>query len=323
MTVTFYKLWIVAVLSLLLVGCSLPGGLPFVGQGKKTSQAQARAVLQGTGGALEACSPEPGTPFIYKKAILVAGTIGVPDLARDLPGLTTLTSQRLQMHLDALDRFNVFATHDSSFESMGPGTAGRVRQLGREYASQFVVKLDIEDLSVQPSGGWFDELLGGSDQRNVQMRLYIYDVEYGALFHSQQYQRTVSGDVVGYPGNGRTVASPWFNTDLGKQIDEMLQAMSMQINESLACVPFSAEVTSIRGNDIHINAGFLHGIRSGDTLRVYRRSDVLAPEDRQEQGENDGWIKVHTVFPNHSVASTARDGIVGYGLDTGDVVRAW
>ena len=165
MTVTFYKLWIVAVLSLLLVGCSLPGKLPFVGQSKNTPEAQARAVLQGTGGALEACSPEPGTPFIYKKAILVAGTIGVPDLARDLPGLTTLTSQRLQMHLDALDRFNVFATHDSSFESMGPGTAGRVRQLGREYASQFVVKLDIEDLSIQPSGGWFDELLGGSDQR--------------------------------------------------------------------------------------------------------------------------------------------------------------
>lgn len=322
MTVTFYKLWIVAVISLLLVGCSIPGELPFVGQWKDTPQTQALAALKGSG-TLGACAPDPGTPFSYKKTILVAGTIDVPDLARDLPGLASLTSQRLQTHLDALGRFNVFATHDSSFESMGSGTAGRVRQLGREYDAQFVVKLDLEDLSLQPSGGWFDELLGGSDQRNVQMRLYIYDVEYGALFHSQQYQRTVSGDLVGFPGNGRIVSIPWFDTDLGKQVDEMLEAMSMQINQSLACVPFSAEVTSVKGNDIHINAGFLHGFRSGDTLRVYRRSDILVPQEREEQGEDDGWIKVHTVFPNHSIASKALEGTGGYGVDIGDVVRAW
>ncbi|MGQ7846776.1 flagella assembly protein FlgT middle domain-containing protein [Granulosicoccus sp. 3-233] len=322
MTVTVYKLSIVAVVSLLLAGCSLPGKLPFVGLWKDTPQVSPTAAFESSG-ALESCSPDPGTPFSYRKAILVAGTISTPDLARDLPGLPTLTSLRLQTHLDELGRFNVFATHDSSFESMGPSTAGRVRQLGREYASQFVVKLDLEDLSIQPSGGWFDELLGGSDQRNIQMRLYIYDVEYGALFHSRQYQQTVSGDVVGYPGNGRTVSTPWFDTDLGKQIDTMLEGMSLEINEKLACVPFSAEVTSIRGNDIHINAGFLHGFRSGDTLRVYRRTDILEPDEIQQPGENDSWIKVHTVFPNHSIASTAQEGIGGYLIDTGDVVRAW
>ena len=328
MTVTVYKLSIVAVVSLLLGGCSVMSELPLVGQWvAPTAQEQTASEdfsnLEGSA-ALEACAPDPGTPFSYRKAILVAGSIGAPGLAKDLPGLTLLTSQRLQTHLDALERFNVYATHDSSFESMGTSTAGRVRQLGREHAAQFVVKLELEDLSIQSTAGWFDKLLGVGDERNVQMRLYIYDVEYGALFDSQQYQRLVTGDVIGYPGKGRTIGIPWLSTDLGEQIDEMLSAMSMRVNEKLACIPFSAEITTIRGNDIHINAGFLHGYRTGDTLRVYRRTDVLAPEERQVQGDNDGWIKLHTVFPNHSIASTAQDnGLGGYRVETGDVVRAW
>ncbi len=321
MTVTFNKLAIVGVVLVLLAGCSYKGDVP-VAEQWDAQLSEKQAEVEKTD-ALQACLPEAGSPFSYRKAILVAGTIGVPDLARDLPGLAYLTSQRLQTHLEALGRFNVLATHDSSFESMGLGTAERVRYLGRQYASQFVVKLELEDLTMNSSGGWLSELLGASAQRNVLMKLYIYDVESGALFHSQRYHRTVRGKVFGYPGNGSTVATPWFNTDLGTQIDEILKAMSMRINEKLACVPFSAEVTSIKGKAIHINAGYLHGIRPGETLRIYRRSDILVPDEIQKKGEDEGWITVYTVFPNHSIASVTQDKVSSNRLDIGDVVRAW
>ncbi|ASJ75939.1 flagella assembly protein FlgT middle domain-containing protein [Granulosicoccus antarcticus] len=323
MTVTFHKLSIVAAVMVLLAGCSLKGEPSVAEQWEAQQQQSEEQAKADKTDSQKLCSPEPGSPFSYRKAILVAGTIGVPDLARDLPGLADLTSRRLQTHLDALGRFNVFATHDSSFESIAPTTAVRVRQLGRDNASQFVVKLELEDMTMTPGGNWFDKLLGASDERNVLIKLFIYDVEYGSLFYSQRYQRTVEGDVVGFPGNGRTVATPWFSTDLGEVVDEILKAISLQINQKLACVPFSAEVTAIKGKDIHINAGFLHGIRTGEALRIYRRSDVLVPDEIQKQGDDEGWITVHTVFPNHSIASVAQGTQNRRRLEISDVVRAW
>lgn len=322
MTVTFYKFLIGGFVLLALANCSHKGEIPVSKQWN--TQQNGEQEETGNPGALEVCLPEAGSPFHLRKAILVAGTIGVPDLARDLPGLANLTSKRLQTHLDELERFNVLATHDSSFESMASGTAARVRQLGREYSSQFVVKLELQDLTMHTSRVWIPKILGGNTERNVLMKLYVYGTEYGALFHSQRYQDTVTGNVVGYPGNGNTVTTPWFNsTTLGKKIDEILKNMSTQINEKLACVPFSTEVTAVKGNNIHINAGYLHGIRPGATLRVYRNSDMLAPDGTKKQREIERWIKVKAVFPNRSIASTTQDLAGGNLLDIGDVVRAW
>lgn len=335
MTVTFYKLSIVGVVLVLLAGCSYLGEMPGFGRWNAL-QNEEQANLENLGG-FEVCLTEPGPPFSYRKVVLVAGTLGIPDLPRDLPGLAYLTSKRLQTHLDALERFNVLATHDTSFKSMGLDTADRVRRFGRQYDSQFVVKIEIQDLTMQSTGGWLStlfgghiqpKLIGGSTQRNVLMKLYIYDTEYGALFHSQQYQGTVSGNVVGFPGNGRAVTPSWFNTDLGTQVDEILKAMSVQINEKLACVPFSTKVIAVKGKDIHINAGFLDGIRPGETLRVYRRSYLFLPDGTQQErtqklGKDEGWIRVNTVFPSHSIAGANQDSVGWVRPDAGDVVRAW
>jgi hypothetical protein len=321
MTVTFYRRSIAVFLIILLAGCSTKGETPDPPRWKFQ---QTENLADGDDpSALEVCLPDSGAPFHLRKAILVAGTIGVPHLARDLPGISYLTSKRLQTHLAALERFNLSATHNSSFESMGLSTAARVRQLGREYTSQFVVKLEFEDLTMHSSGGMLSRLLRGPKQRDVLIKLYIYDTEHGALFHSQQYEGTVSGDVVGYPGKSKAVTTSWFNTDLGKQIDEIIKDMSTQINEILACVPFSTQVTAVEGNNIHIKAGFLHGIRPGETLRVYPRSDLSPSEDTLLPKQNDVWIKVSTVFPKHSIARATQDSLLGNRLDTGDVVRAW
>ncbi len=315
------KLSVVGVALGLLVGCSLNSKMPLADRFSER-QDLSPAKVEKPGG-LDVCSSEAGSPFHFRKDILVAGTIGVSDVARDLPGLDTLTSRRLQTHLDALGRFNVMATHDSSFESMGSGTAMRVQDLGREHESQFVVKLELEDLTTHSSAGLLPKLLGGSTKRNVGISLYVYGTEYGALFHSQRYESTASGNVVGYPGNGSTVTTPWFNTDLGKKVDKILKTMSEDLNEKLACVPFTTAVTAIKGNNVYIKAGYLNGIRPGETLRVYRSNDILTPNGDPKQQENEGWIKVHTVFPNRSIANTAEDSLGIKPIGIADVVRAW
>ncbi len=321
MTDTFFRISIACAVLVLLAGCSFTGEFSANGQhAPQRNNVQASAEKPDP---LQVCSPDQGAPFHFRKNILVAGTIGVSDLARDLPGLANLTSRRLQTHLESLEHFNVLATHDTSFESMAPGTAKRVRHLGREHASQFVVKLELEDLTMHSSGGWLRKMSGGRAQRNVLMKLYIYGTEYGAQLHSQIYQDTATGKVVGHPGRGNAVTTPWFKTDLGRKVDQILKAMSTQINEKLACIPFSTEVTAVEGNNIHISAGYLHGIRPGETLRVYRSNDLLAPDEIRKLSENEGWITVTTVFPNRSIATATQVSLIGTRPDIGDVVRAW
>jgi len=273
--------------------------------------------------SLETCSAAAGSPFHFRKSVLVAGTIGLPVLGRDLPGLPPVTSRRLQAHLEALESFNVSGMHDSSFESASPSAGARVRELGREYSAQFVVKVDIEDLTINAKRGLIFNLLGRGDERNVLLRLSVFDTEHGVLFHTEQLQHIVSGDVVGFPGNGNSVTNSWFETDLGKQVDKMLKTMSTQINENLACVPFSTQVTSVRDNQLHIAAGFRHGVRPGETLRAYPSGNLLQINNWSADTPKQVWIKVNSVYPNHSTATVSEGTLSGSGLATGDVVRAW
>ena len=304
----------------MLAGCSysraIPIGVPSIIQPR---DGHATAIPN----SLETCSAAAGSPFHFRKSVLVAGTIGLPVLARDLPGLPPVTSRRLQAHLEALGSFNVSAMHDSSFESASPSAAARVRELGRDYEAQFVVKVDIEDLTINANGGLISNLLGRGDERNILLRLSVFDTEHGVLFYTDQLQHIVTGDVVGFPGNGNSVTNSWFETDLGKQIDKMLKTMSMQINETLACVPFSTQVTSVRDNQLRIAAGFRHGVRPGETLRAYPSGNLLQISSTSAGEPRQVWIRVNSVYPNHSTATVSEGTLSGSGLATGDVVRAW
>ncbi|MDB3936407.1 hypothetical protein N9383_06805 [Granulosicoccus sp.] len=320
MTVIFHKLAVLAAVLTILASCSLGGEMQTTELGSAERRDEQIGVMPAS---LQSCSPDAGSPFHFRKSILVAGTIGLPVLARDLPGLSTVTSMRLQAHLEALDHFNVAAMHHSSFKSSSPGAAARIRELGRDYESQFVVKIDIEDFAITSTGGFLSKLLGDNNERNIVLRLYIFDTEHGVPFYTQQYQKTVTGDVVGFRGNGNSVTTSWFETNLGKQVDEMLEMMSMEVDENLACVPFSTQVTSVREDELKIAAGYRHGIRPGETLRVYPNDNMSKADGSPSFENNKIWIKVNSVYPNHSLASVSEGMEDSEGLSTGDIVRAW
>jgi hypothetical protein len=323
MTVTFCKTASLAAVVVLLTGCSLGKMSPFAMQWNVQKSEDIVSSKHEISDNAKACLPENGSPFHFRKDLFVAGTISTPGGAKDLPGLDHLTSKRLQAHLDTLDRFNVSAMHTESFQSMAASTAARVKQLGREHSSQFVLKLEIEDLAISASSNWLKKALGRGTKRNLAIKLYIYDSEHGALFHSKQYRGTVSGRVVGYPGNGNTVSTAWFNTNLGKKIDGILKSMSHEVAEKLACVPFSSEVIVVKGNEIHIDAGYLHGVRPGETFRAYPSGYSYASQSTELQQGNEVWLKVDSVFPSHSIASLVQVNLLESSLDRGDVVRAW
>ena len=319
MNVTINQFLTVVVI-LLVTGCSTKDDAKIGLQGTQQNKAQVGVIKPS---ALDICKPNVGSPHYYRKAIFVADTTAKNDIARDLPGLANLTSQRLQTHLDELKRFKVSTAQPTGFASRDIHTAERVRQIGRQYVAQFVVKLEILDLTLHSPEGFLANLFE-DNRRDVLITLYIYDAEHGALFYSQQFQDTVSGDVVGYPGFAGRIPPAWFNTDLGMTVDGMLKAMSGQINEQLACVPFATEVIAVSGDDIHINAGYLNGIKPGSSLQVYQRNELLTGDGVQKLEKKGGWILINTVLPNKSIANaTEGNSVNNRAVTIGDIVRAW
>jgi len=172
MSVSFSKLSIALAVSTMLASCSFMGESPSAEQWN----IQKASELAASGKALlpSECLPELGAPFSYRKNLLVVGSVSVPELARDLPGLARLTSARLQNRLDELTRLNVVANHESSFESMAADTPDLVKQFAREYKSQFVVKLDVLDLTVHSRGTWVYRLMGGQPKTLYRCRVVTF-----------------------------------------------------------------------------------------------------------------------------------------------------
>ena len=168
-----FRLSMVAAVIATLAGCSLISEIPmpFGINQPATDGATLPDIKDIADGA---CLPAPGNPFAYKKAIHVAGTVSAPDLARDLPGLASLASRRLKTHLESAQRFNISAKHDASFTSSNDATAKLVMEYGSRHGSQFVVKVDLHDLTVSPLPGRFSKIFGTQKKRNVLMLSLIH-----------------------------------------------------------------------------------------------------------------------------------------------------
>ena len=98
--------------------------------------------------------------------------------------------------------------------------------------------------------------------------------------------------------------------------------MSDLISEKLACVPFSTEVIAIKGKDIHLSSGFLHGLRVGESLRVHNQTKTVSVANGSSQ-RADHWVTVKSVFPDHSIAVNSQETKGASRLAVGDVLRAW
>ncbi|MGM0594694.1 MAG: flagella assembly protein FlgT middle domain-containing protein [Pseudomonadota bacterium] len=317
-----YHYLLFSALIALMVGCAGGGGAESV---KPESKAAAQEQEQEQPSAAQTCPPEVGTPHYYRKALLVAGTTSEPNVAPDLPGVEEKMAARLKQHLEGEERFVLSSAYGAYFAGGSARTAELVRDYGREHGAQFVVKLGIDTMALHHPNGRIP-LMGQSslslgEAREVQLRLVIYDGQSGERFHSRRYQKRVSGDVVGHPGEGLKVSGAWFNTVLGKEVDALLAQMSREVVDKLACIPFTTTVVGVEGTSVHLDAGHLQGLRPGDTLRVYRLSERWLAGGVRIEERAGPWLRVKTVHPTHSVASL---GETGTGqVRVGDAVRAW
>lgn len=262
------------------------------------------------------CTPTPGTPFAFrKKVLLLSVPLEHPLEAPDLPGLGAAWSAELQKRLRSTDRFIIRDGRGFVVDANADARKQAIA-LGERFDAQFVVTGRIKTAAVRSGQidlGPFKPIpLPMSDQRSIESVVEIYDAHTGTVIGQVSHAASVNGKVLAR-GDGSFDAT-FFQSPIGKALDEQLKRQAEDIEDQLACLPMQARITRTRLHEVFIDAGFTSNLNPGDRLRVMQRDEYNV-----ERGYGDLVIK--QVFPETAL---------GY-LDGGDrpnwkfngFVRAW
>ncbi|MBV8049467.1 MAG: flagellar assembly protein T N-terminal domain-containing protein [Paludibacterium sp.] len=236
-------------------------------------------------------------------------------------------------------RSNEFAARDAGNIGVLPDShltepdlaASAVRQLAASTNSQFVVtgrvlsaavtnrgpRLTFFGSTISSQQGLFFNgppaalfgpgLIYRSTAREFQLELWIYDGLTGSLLRTQQFSTIATGYV--QPKTPLVYGTEAFwQTDYGEEINTLMDNVTNEVASTLSCIPFSARVLRVAGDQLFLDAGGLDGLQVGDKLLVYRQrlsNAVIDPQSGRELGVPEtllGDVSLIQVQPNLSVA---------------------
>lgn len=276
---------------------------------EQTRQAQRPAAV---------CTVQPGSPFAYRKKLLVLSFPLVRPLeGADIPGLATTWSQALQKRLNATDRFLV---RDGSGFRLDPGDDPRTQiiTLAREFDAQLVVAGRIENLrseeNVMRIGAFKPVPLPGDDRRVIESSLEVFDGITGALLKRSAFSTLLEGEVLN-PLRA-PLKGDFGDSELGKALSGVVLSQVEAVEDELACLPMQARIVRTQRQEVHIDAGFSSRLQPGDRLKVVQRG---GGENAAERPYGD--LIISQVLPESAVGYL--DGGAQPDWRFNGFVRAW
>ncbi|KPN77512.1 flagellar protein FlgT [Shewanella sp. Sh95] len=133
--------------------------------------------------------------------------------------------------------------------------------------SQYILLPQIIDISTEPVQatfmGWWDE----APQRQFQLKLSLYHGISGEEVWNKTYSTSARWEfeeqAIVAPNSNR-----FWRSSYGKNISQLLQEATRDIDNTLNCRPLLGQVVSRQGDRIILNLGRKHGIRVGDKFQV-------------------------------------------------------
>ncbi|PTD97362.1 flagella assembly protein FlgT middle domain-containing protein [Pseudothauera lacus] len=271
------------------------------------------------------CRPEPGTPFVLRKKVLVlAMPVTHSSQAADLPGIASAWPRELQRRLAKTDRFLL---RDGTTYTLDPlrSVAEQITTLARQFDAQVVVSGEFTSLGTRRgeiSLGRFKPIaMPSGDERVLETTLTIHDGYSGAAIAHLQHNTAVKGKV---DNRGHsTLSSDFFTTTLGQRIDELLRQQTEAVEDALACLPMQARIIGTSEGRVHLDAGFTSNLQAGMRLRLFvNESNSRGPGGQPLSQERPlGELLVEQVYPEQALARF--DSGLTLELRSSAHVRAW
>jgi len=126
-------------------------------------------------------------------------------------------------------------------------------------------------------GGSTALTLGGSSG-DVAIDVRLVDTTTGVVIKTFKVRRKLSSMNVGLSSSYKGIpvaTNGFFNTPLGDATRRALTDAVLQIDQTLAAIPWRGQVVKADGGQLYVNAGAEAGVRVGDQLTVERVGETL------------------------------------------------
>ncbi len=193
-------------------------------------------------------------------------------------------------------------------EGISQGSYGRSRLLEHadRVGADLILSGVVRDLGLEVSRFQLPYVgrIGSSDRR-VEIDLFIHDGHTGALLLRHHYAEEASGEVM-LDRQIPFASAAFYRTDLGHSFDAIFDRAVQEVQERLHCLPFTARVLRVSGDEVVIDAGADTRIQVGDELIAHAtRRDQLFDSGARSRGperEPQGSVQVVDVQADYSVA---------------------
>jgi len=199
--------------------------------------------------------------------------------------------------------------------------------------TQYVVSGVIRDLSMNnqdaPYSKRWDKLLSKAKiskearTRHFVFDLYVHDGYSGALIFQSRYG---AQGLWGVKHNKKVgfATGAFYKTDYGRQVASLIEKASFDISQVIACQPYVVKIENTKQNLLYLNAGAHSGLRPGDSVSVYKTSQIFDREQNMQWQLTDTKVMavIKQVQPHFAIAELPMDARQ-LNIQMDDVVFAW
>lgn len=275
-----------------------------VGQGKEVGQSKVMAA----GCVVSAHAPKKKIAFARFD---VANAIQVDDIKNILDGLPSELASRLEASGEFLSTY----VHRSIPSESDVQKRVEIKNIAERSGAQFIVSGLIADAGVSQN-------IFGFEKRNIEIEFSVYDGLTGARVLLRHLDEQAQGDVMvgrDKPFGSRT----FFETELGRAANRLMDVAIKDIRVALECLPFSAHIVRIEEKKVFLDAGSASLLRPGDKLLTYVSTQPIVGLGGAVLGYIESTIATVTltqVQPQFSIGELPNDA-AKLGIRVGDIVR--
>jgi hypothetical protein len=219
---------------------------------------------------------QTASPAPKKKIALaqfeVANTLHVDDISNIYDSLPVALGNRLEAGGHFLTAYTGRAIPQESGEAQRKAIIEHAARSG----AQFLISGVLVNAGTTRGKGYLGTSMGEITKRHAEVELAVHDGHTGNRLLLRRFAELAEGEVS--VGNDKPFDSSLFlETEFGKAMGRLLDSAAADIQKALESVPFTANVVSVSGNEIIIDAGSHSLLRQGDELVAYASGEVPVP----------------------------------------------
>lgn len=243
----------------------------------------------------------------------VANSIQVDDIKNLLGGLPSELASRLE----ASGKFLSSYVHRSIPRESDMQKHVALKLIAEELGVQFIVSGMIMDAGVSPN-------IFGYEKRNFEIEFSVYDGLTGTRILLRHLGEHAQGDVM--VGRDKPFGShTFFETELGRAADRLMDVAIKDIQAALECLPFSAHIVRIEEKKVFLDAGGTSLLRPGDRLVAYVRNSTqpivgLGGAALGDTENSAATVTLIQIQPQFSIGELPENA-AKLGIKVGDIVR--